>query len=115
MKDKSSATPIRPWSTDRGLARNSLGACRILQLTTLRQRHDSEHAADVCEIMGIVLVERAREPSAAVTLIRLDPSDALLDGRIARRDPGAPENVNREAGGIAVAGVEVLAGFFIRV
>src|SRR5438128_11636815 len=93
----------------------SFGACRILQFAALRQGHDGKRAANMTKVVRVVLVERAREPAPAVTLIRLDPGDALLDGGIAGRYAGAAEHVNRKAGGITVAAGVVLLALFILV
>src|SRR2546421_1445643 len=91
-------------------------SCRIrsltflpaLYLTALGQGHQREGGADVSNVVLVVAVGGAGEPAAAGLLVALEPGDALLNPRVLSGDTCLAQDVDDEAGGVAVAGLQVL-------
>ena len=91
--------------------RTTLPTSAASRITSPRRRPpvpDGEGRARVRNIMLAVGMQRAREPAAAIALMALQPGDAALDLRIVGRHASAAQNVDHEAGAIAVARLRVL-------
>src|SRR5438046_2754968 len=73
-----------------------------------RQGHHGKRSARVSQVVLAVAEERAREPAAAFALVGFQPRDPSLKRSLVSGNARAAKHVNREAGAVAVAGVEVL-------
>src|SRR4051794_3494104 len=65
---------------------------------------DRERCPRVRDVMAAVAIERAREPAARLTLIDLQPGDSTLGRLLGGRNPGLAQDVQHQAGRVAVAG-----------
>ena len=102
--------PIFPARRSRHLMRFSRHAKRTL-LFASGQRHHGERRPRVRDVVLAVRVQRAREPAPAFALVRLEPGDAALDGRIVGRHAGLAQHEHDEARAVTVACFGVLRRF----
>src|SRR4029079_701179 len=78
-------------------------------LPSFIQREHAVRAAGVGDVVGLVVVERAREPAAAFALVGFQPLHCAGNGRVGRLHARLQEDVGGEAGAVAVArGVRVV-------
>jgi len=68
------------------------------------QGQDCKRCPRVGDVMAAIVIERAREPAARFALISLQPGDPALDRLLGGRDPGLAQDVQHQAGRVAIAG-----------
>src|SRR5262249_30040435 len=93
-----SRSEIRPPES-----RNGCGAIAETLFASL-QGQDCERRPRVRDVMAAVAVERAREPAARFALVGLQPGDPAPNGFLGSGDPGLTQDVQHQAGRVAVAG-----------